>query len=164
MKRNFFKTLVICLFCCVVLLPVFSVAGCSNVKSVKYNAVLYDNAVEWIREDFRGENYIDYSQDGFSANHTFIVDSQEEYNRIFHEKTDGLSVDFDSKMLAVYTYIAVNYRNNYLTSTQLNDSVLTITYETEEKKGICDTCTPYQRWFVVRLDKLDVDNVVFKIK
>ncbi|MGN1372575.1 MAG: hypothetical protein ACI4VK_00850 [Candidatus Coproplasma sp.] len=135
------------------------VVGCSNVK---YNAVLYDNAEGWIREDFAGENLIDYFRDGSSANKTFIVDSQEEYNSIFLENADGLSVDFDSQMLAVYTFISFNYRNNYLTSTEVSDGVLTLTYKMEDKPGIGDTCVPYQRWFVVRLDKLDVESVVFK--
>ncbi|MGN1104778.1 MAG: hypothetical protein ACI4QI_07915 [Candidatus Coproplasma sp.] len=164
MKRNYFKTLAACLFCSVIFMTVlFSVAGCSDGKNVKYNAVLYDDAVEWIRGDFKTENNIDYFQDG-NVSLTFTVDNQEEYNSIFIENADGLSVDFDSQMLAVYTYIAVNYRNNYLTSTEVSDGVLTLTYEMEDKPGICDTCVPYQRWFVVRLDKLDVDSVVFNRK
>ncbi|MGN0808238.1 MAG: hypothetical protein ACI4MN_07330 [Candidatus Coproplasma sp.] len=163
MKRKSFKTLVVCLFCCLLLVPVlFSVVGCSNNKNVKYNAVLYDDAVKWIREDFAGENLIDYFQDGSSASYTFLVDSQEKYNSIFLEDTDGLSVDFDNQMLAVYTFISFNYRNNYLANLELNGKVLTITYEMEKKKGVNDTSQPYQRWFVVRLDKLDVESVVFK--
>ena len=147
------------LFSCLIFMPVFSVAGCSKDK---YNAVLYDNVVEWVREDFIEDNIIDYFQDGSSANQTFIIDSQEEYNQIFLENTDGLSVDFDSQMLEVYKYISFNNRNNYLTSLELNGDILTITYEMEKKKGVNDTSQPYQRWFVVRLDKLDVDSVVFK--
>lgn len=64
-------------------------------------------------------------------------------------------------MLIVYTFVDIYHRNNSLVSLDVVEDVLTITYKMQKKSGVGDASKPYQRWFVVRLDMLSVDSVVF---
>ena len=143
-----------------VLLLIFSLLpGCSNVK---YDAQLFDSASAWIKEDFINDNPVGYSENGsYPTERVFVVKNQEEYDEIFIESVDDFDVDFGTQMLVVYTFETIYHRNNNLVSSDINGDVLNITYEMEKKLGVGDASEPYQRWFVVRLDKLDVGSVVF---
>ncbi len=163
----------------VVLLMFFSVClGCS-VK--KYNAVIYSNSDEWIQTSFRESNkvkgayyknpdYVEGSDDSIERyytdetspkDRTFIVDNQEEFDKIFVKNIDELKVDFSKRMIVAYTFNSVYHRNNKLVNFVLEGDKLTITYEMEKRPGVGDASMPFQRWFVVVLDKLDVNSVVF---
>ncbi len=131
-------------------------SGCTNNK---YNAKLYDNAIEWINVDFANNNQV--GNLSFS-NRTFIIDSQEKYDQVFNN--NELEIDFNNQMLVVYTFITIYHRKNYIKNIDVKNSVLKITYEMEKKPGVGDASQPYQRWFVVKLDKLDVNSVVFEEK
>ena len=143
-----------------VLIMIFSLlTGCSNIK---YNAQLFDSATDWIKEDFINDNIVGYSENGtYPTERVFIVKNQEEYDEIFNESIDDFGIDFDTQMLVVYTFETIYHRNNNLVSLEVDEDVLTITYKMEKKSGVGDASQPYQRWFVVRLEKLDVDSVVF---
>ena len=143
-----------------VLLIIFSaLTGCSIVKC---NAELFDSATEWINEEFINDNLVGYSENSsYPTERIFIVNSQDQYNQIFIENIDELDIDFNTQMLVIYTFVTVYHRNNSLVRLEVNEDVLKITYTMEKKLGIGDASQPYQRWFVVRLDKLDVDSVVF---
>ena len=146
----------------VLLLIISFFAGC---LSNKYNAELFDTAAEWINEDFANNNIVrryGNPEDEYPKTLTFIVDTQEEYHQTFHESANELSVDFNTQMLVVYTFSAINHRNNTIKNLNLEEDVLTITYEMEKKYFIGDTCQPYQRWFVVKIDKLPISSVVFE--
>ena len=133
-------------------------SGCTNNK---YNAKLYDNAIEWINVDFANNNQV--GNLSFS-NRTFIIDSQEKYDQVFINNTDELEFDFNNQMLVVYTFITIYHRKNYIKNIDVKNSILKITYKMEKKPGVGDASQPYQRWFVVKLDKLDVNSVVFEEK
>lgn len=143
-----------------VLIMIFSLlTGCSNIK---YNAQLFDSATDWIKEDFINDNLVGYSENSsYPTERVFVVKNQEEYEEIFLESIDDFDVDFDTQMLVVYTFETIYHRNINLVSLEVNEDVLSITYKMEKKSGVGDASQPYQRWFVVRLDKLDVDSVVF---
>ncbi len=145
-----------------VLLMAFSIiAGCSGIR---YNAKLYDNAKEWINEEFISENLVGNSESGLPQKRTFIIKSLEEFNKVFVKNIGEIEVDFSKQMLVVYTFRDINARNNKLVKLALDGDVLKITCEMEKRPGIDDSCEPYQRWFVVILDKLDVSSVIFERK
>lgn len=143
-----------------VLIMIFSLlTGCSNIK---YNAQLFDSATDWIKEEFINDNLVGYSEDdSYPAERVFAVKNQEEYDEIFIESIDDFDVDFGTQMLIVYTFETIYHRKNNLVSLDVKEDVLNITYKMDKKSGVGDASQPYQRWFVVRLDKLDVDSVVF---
>lgn len=163
------KALSVVIVCCLA----FSLFGCSNLS---YNAKLY-NADTWINNDFADNNLIRnvyYSQsdsdekffsddETYPESRTFIIENLKEYNKIFNNIED-LNVDFDKQVLIVYTFRATDHRNLKLISVNLQDKILKITFETIFKSGTGDTSTPYQRWIVIKLDKVEMEAVEFKQK
>lgn len=136
--------------------------GCSNIK---YNAQLFDFAVDWIKEDFIDDNLVDNLENSeYPIKRVFIVKNQEEYNKTFNKNVSNFDFSFDTQMLIVYTFVDKYHRNNSLVSLDVVEDVLTITYKIKKKSGVGDASEPYQRWFVVRLDMLSVDSVVFEEK
>lgn len=97
----------------------------------------------------------------YPESRTFIVENSEVYNRIFNNDIENFDVDFNKQMLIVYTFRAINHRNLKLISVNLQDAILRITFESISKSGIGDTCMPYQRWIVIKLDKIEVKSVEF---
>ena len=87
-------------------------------------------------------------------------------NTIKHliKNVSNFDFSFDTKILIVYTFVDIYHRNNSLVSLDVVEDVLTITYKMEKKSGVGDASESYQRWFVVRLDMLSVDSVVFEEK
>lgn len=137
--------------------------GCSHWK---YHADLYDNAGEWINEEFRNQNPVGLAGDKlFPIDRTFTVNNQEEYSRIFAQDVDELAVDFETQMLVVYTFIDTYRRDNRILGMDVMDDTLKITYKMEEYLiPVFDACIPYQRWFVIIMNKLDINSVVFEKK
>ncbi len=133
--------------------------GCSNIK---YNAQLFDFAVNRIKEDFINDNLVDNLENNkYPTERVFIVKNQEEYNKTFNKNVSNFDFNFDTQMLIVYTFVDIYHRNNSLVSLDVVEDVLTIAYKMEKKSRVGDASKPYQRWFVVKLDMLSVDYVVF---
>ena len=142
--------------------------GCS---SSKYNAELYDTATDWINEEFASGNIVrrlgdSEDKDPHPKTLTFIVENQEEYDQIFNDNADQLDIDFDTQMLVVYTFSTVYHRDNKITSMDIDNGVLTIIYKMDSNRSViglnrADASLPYQRWFVVKLDKQEINSVVF---
>ena len=152
----------------VVLVAALVVSNLSYISVWKYHAKLYDYAVDWINEDFASENGVDHG--GFGPNpgeRYFIVNSKEEYEKIFVSGLEIENIDLDTKMIVVYTYSSVSRGKEVLTEASLTDGVLKISYR-EEYDPLSflsfNACSPYGRWMVVVMDKLDVDSVVFEEK
>lgn len=164
------KALSAVIICCLA----FSLFGCSNLS---YNAKLY-NAENRINNDFAINNLIRnvyYSQsdsdekffsddETYPESRTFIIENLEEYNKIFNNNIEDLNVDFNKQMLIVYTFRATDHRNLKLISVNLQDKLLKITFETIFESGTGDTSTPYQRWIVIKLDKVEMESIEFKQK
>jgi hypothetical protein len=140
-------------------------AGCAN----NYNAQLFDDAVEWIHEDFASDNIVSLESTTYPFERVFVIDNQEKYGQVFTKDIPDLTVDFTNQMLIVYTFVAHNRRYCELLSIDADEreGTVAITYEelvpwTPPGVDFGDTCDFYQRWFVVKLDKLDVHSAVFE--
>ena len=135
------------IFACLIL-----TVGCNT-----YNAKLYNI---YYSQSGSGENVLS-DDETYPESRTFIVENSEVYNRIFNNDIENFDVDFNKQMLIVYTFMAINHRNLKLISVNLQDAILRITFESVSKSGIGDTCIPYQRWIVIKLDKIEVKSVEF---
>lgn len=132
-----------------------------------YNAVLNDNAVEMIDETFSRNNltagayYEDIPNPGDSLpeSRCFIVKSEAEYKEIF--KDCSLDVNFESEMIIVYTFTIEYILPARIKSIILVDETLKINYEIKLIQGAGSACQPFQRWFVIKMDKLEVSSVTF---
>ena len=146
-----------------ILLQLF--AGCS--RGYTY---FWGDAKEWFNKDFRKNNIVTIGFLGesreYPANRTIVIDTQEEYDRAFVPNIPEFTVDFSKQMIAVYTFVDTNRRENILTDVRVENGVLKLICEDippySESVDYGDTCQPYQRWYVVILDKVDVHSVVFE--
>lgn len=149
--------------------------GCGNNQ---YNAVLYDTANEWIDDDFLKENRVKayYINDNYvegendfsdkyiydensPLSRTYIINNQSEFCKIF-SKYDS-EIDFDNKMVILYIFPDIySKRHYYLKNIQLNDEKLDICFKLEGK-NVNDATAPYQRNFMIILDKISVAEVNF---
>lgn len=162
------------------LLPILfcSFAGCS---AIKFNAVLYSHADEWVDEDFIKDNKVkafylndDYTE-GISdpnekyirdkdspSSRVFIINDEDEYNRIFSKSP--INVNFEKEMVILYIFSDVNpYRKYKLKGINLEDNILTVQTKLEYK-NINDTTMPYPRCFMLKMKKTEVREVKFTTK
>lgn len=159
------------------MLTIFSLLiGCSNNR---YNAVLYSNATEWIDKTFLNdnkvkayyfnENYIDGQSDpndkyiydeASPSSRVFIIDDESEYNRIF--SNFPLNIDFEHEMVILYIFSDVYPAREYkLKKIEVNGEVLTVKTELEQK-NVDDVAIPYQRCIVVKMNKVEINEVRFE--
>ena len=69
-------------------------------------------------------------------------------------------IDFETKMLIVYIYTDCYLRAQMLESVRMEEDTLKIEFKIKPGKwGYADAREPYQRTFVVELDRLDVETV-----
>jgi hypothetical protein len=134
--------------------------------------VFYD-ADNWINDEFANTNLIRnvyYSYDDeifftededYPLSKTYIVENIEEYDKIFLNNINELNIDFNKQMLIVYSFGAINHRELKLVSTDLQDKILKITFKSISKTGVGDTSMPYQRWIVIKQDKVEVASTEF---
>ncbi len=128
----------------------------------------YDNAGEWVKEDFRSENLLSGSSDIDSENElpqtrTFIVLDREMFDEMFVDKIDELNIGFDSEMILVYTFTSIYVAPANITKIAMDDSI-TFTYQFQRKEGTGSATAPFQRWFVVVIDREDYASHVFEEK
>ena len=148
----------------------------SGCRGVKYNAVLYDMANSWIKEEFVEENPIQLtgdiienstdsnSNERYPLERSFIVNNEQEYKKIFIDGIEELNIDFEEQMILIYTFSTIYKRKNSLRSISVEDKTGKIVYQMETKHGVGDACPPYQRWFAVKLNKIDITAVEFQEK
>lgn len=160
-----------------VLIIIFGLlTGCLNNK---YNAVLYSNANEWIDETFLknnrvkayylNENYIYGESDPSDkyiydttapSSRVFIIKDEDSYNRIF--SNSQLYIDFEKEMVILYIFSDVNPTREYkLKKIEVNDEILTVKTELE-RKNVDDATMPYQRCFVIKMNKVEINEVNFE--
>lgn len=151
----------------------FAIAGCgvgynANNVFIGYNAVIYDDAVGMIDDNFKASHATAGSYaggddpDSLPESYIFTVASEGDYSGIFAEDAD-LAVDFGEQMLVVYTFTAEYVHPIGLTGAVLDGEDLRLEGTIELVMNTGSACQPYQRWVVVRLDKLSVSSVSFQI-
>lgn len=148
-----------------VMLIIFTtLVGCAGDE---YDAGLFDDAelfdaTEIVKAEFINDNPISDTINGtYPTRRTFIIDNQEKYNQMFDESAQ-ISIDFDTQMIVAYTFYSIYRRENMLVEVAVDNKTLFITYEMEKREGVGDACSPYQQWLAVKLDKLEVETVVFE--
>ncbi len=171
------KLIVYCVICTLIMIIFVSALVACNKNSHKYNAVLYSKANEWIDDGFLtenrvkayylNENYVEGESDPSEkyiydndapASRTFIIDGQQSFAKIFTGYESD--IDFGSKVVILYILSDVYpFRKYHLRDIEL-DGTMTVYYELE-KSDKNDATAPYQRCFMLILDKVQTDGVVF---
>ena len=158
---------VFALLCCL-----FGAAGCGN----KYNAELFNDAEQWVREDFLRENRVKacYPNENYDENdeqsesyiydeaaplsRTFIISDEETFNEIF--TGDDFSVDFDNEMLLLYIFPKMYPRNYILKKIIVEGRKISVSVEIE-KRNVNDAAMPSQSCLLVKMDRIEIDSAEF---
>lgn len=131
----------------------------------------YGNAGKWINEEFAENNLLRFDCKDCPSDRTFVVKNQEEYDQIFKKDITKLSVDFTHEMIVVYTFTDDDRYKNVLVEVNEEDGGLSFVCNddippspegSEPSGGGC--CNPYQRWYVIKLGKRDVQSVAFEFE
>ena len=73
-----------------------------------------------------------------------------------------INVDFDKQIVVIYTFTTVYATRKYnLYNLSVNGDILTVEYKIENQGIVGNATQPKQRWFIVTLDKVDVQSVNF---
>lgn len=133
--------------------------SCSNLSVWRYGVTLYDQAGGWIQSNFAEENYVFMESE--PRTRIFVVDTQDKYDEMFTENTDGLKTDFSQQVLIVYTCVMTSKNYCRIREMKITDGNLKIVYEVYSS-GRPDACSPYQRWMVIRMNKVDINSIVIE--
>jgi hypothetical protein len=138
-------------------------AGCGDNK-MPYNAVLYDDAIDWIDADLKDANITSglvANDEHLQKSYFWLIVSQADFIDKINEPQ--INVDFDKQIVVIYTFTTVYATRKYnLYNLSVNGDILTVEYKIEKNQGIVGNASrPKQRWFIVTLDKVDVQSVNF---
>ena len=151
--------------------------GCA---AIRYGATLYSDTEEWLDDAFLEENKIStayYRNPDFTDIHgsepkyikypdepktrSFIITEKEEYDKIFTQSP--IEVDFENEMAILYTSSDTNpgTREYHVKTMDIVDGALTVGIRVESSDKL-DSVQPYQRWFVLIIKKMEINEVNFE--
>lgn len=145
-----------------VVVGIFAFVGCGgNNAGNDYNAVVsakrYEEAGDLLNGEFLSENRIEGNS---SEKKTFVVNNEQEFENVFIVTPQEFGVDFESRMLIIYTCTAINVRQVSVKSVSYGSGSVNIKLQTKKPtQPVGDTCQPYQRYMFVTMDKLEVTTV-----
>ena len=151
--------------------------GCA---AIRYGATLYSDTEEWLDDAFLEKNKIRtayYRNPDFTDIHgsepkyiqypdepkrrSFIITEKEEYDKIFTQSP--IEVDFENEMAILYTSSDTNQgiREYHVKTMDIVDGALTVGIRVESSDKL-DSVQPYQRWFVLVMKKMEINEVKFE--
>ena len=152
----------------------FSAVACA----LNYNAVLFYNEGERLCVDFQRENLTRWSmgfnyRDGWydvnpeesetlPTTRTIIVKDYERFNEIF--VSFPTEIDFDNQMIILYTFTAITGIRPYeIRNINSSGQILNIEYRLVRIRPLVANAAsmPRTRWLIVKMDRLDITEVVF---
>ena len=90
---------------------------------------------------------------------TFIVTDRTSFEKIISEDFAEFEVDFDNEMIIVYTFETMYVLPAKIADIELSGKTLTLNYNIELIPATGSARAPFQRWFIVKSDKLDITSV-----
>ena len=142
-------------------------SSCSS--SIPYNAVLYDHADDYFKPEFLENNKLYgiyyYPDDKMMVDcpwtRTYIVSSQNDLESMMDDY-ESLDVDFDTKMLIIYTYVS-KYEDNVIKiqDIKVNDKVANIKLKMHFPFGKSSLTSKFQRFLIIKLDKQEITSATF---
>ena len=160
-----------------VIICLTSLSGCTNSNPSNASCKLLNDELssDMLKDSFLQENrtYGAYyggdvaSEDnGIPKSRVFIIKTQDEYDAIF-ESTATVDIDFGSEMLILYTFTTEYHRDISLDDWKVEDKTIGITYEMKDPSkfaGVGDAAMPFQRFLLIKMNKIDIDSAVITEK
>ena len=142
-----------------------SLSSCSKVNN--NTRIINDDATDFINDDYYAKNlirgaYYDYNyayeDPDCPDSRTVLISNFEQFNSVFSSNAT-FDIDFQSEMLVVYSYTAMNTRNLSIHKSSNIDGILKIELTTEKNISGKDTCIPYQRYVIIKINKTSFNEV-----
>ena len=153
-----------------ILFSLCAFTGCETIKEeiMPFNAILGLGGEIRFKEDFLAENmtYGAISENGVDETspkyRTYIITEKTQLDEVFSVYP---VIDFEKDMVVMYAYTTVYGNRTYkITSVTLNNKHLKIEFKMSEgKPGYKDARSPYTSHLVIKIDKLDIEAVEFKL-
>ena len=156
MKRRFNAFVALLLIVC-------SLSGCSGIEC---NATILKDGFsindEWLESNYtRGSYQSDYNNE-LPESRMYVIKNQGEAEAVF---TDTPKIDFDTEMLIVYLYTTIYMRKQRLDRVTFDGGALSIEFDVVDGRiGAGDACVPQTRACVIRLHKLEADEIIITYK
>ena len=142
-----------------------------NRHTIPYHAVIYNDAEQWMKEDFLKENitanaFLYYDEEtssiitadsSYTRNYTHLVTDKSRFEEIFNHFPQD--VDFETEMLIIYISTSVNKRERFIKNLSVDDNVLNLSFYSKDTNDF-DSVQPYQRCLVVKMDKISIQSVI----
>lgn len=157
-----------------VALCLFPLSGCvdRDIKNSNCQIVNDDLGADHFQEAFLKENRTegaDYDDavledDALPKSRAIIIQTREMFDAVFAKDAEGFAVDFASEMLVLYTFTSEYRREIELVSMSVEDQTVTFHYEMKDPSlffAVGDAVRPFQRFVLVKMDRLEVDSAVF---
>lgn len=107
------------------------------------------------------EDGLDHYYDTTSPKERIIIISDEElFKEIFVNYE--CEIDFNEKIVILYIFADVSPRIYKEKKVSIEEKVLTIEYKDKKRSNLADDSMPYQRCFMVVIDNVELENVIFK--
>ena len=144
----------------------FSVACARENPIVKYNATLYDEAMEWMYPDYVEENAtLGTGNSGVSLPRTVtrLITTQEDYEKAFSEFP--VSINFENEMLIVYfftgdiiidTFTGDRIFNYKIKTLDINERNIHIVIEKEKLVSGPTGSPPTQECLIIKMSKVNI--------
>ena len=139
-----------------------SLVGCGKID---HNAIIIADGItyqeEWLDNNHVYGAYDENGEEKYDENtpksRTYILKNQDELDEVFSEFSE---IDFEKEMVLVYCYRTIYIRKQVLEKVVLDGNVLNVEFNVVKGKiGHADASAPHRRILVVKLDKLDIEEV-----
>ena len=157
MKGRILKIIIsLTLIICIGLLS----SACINEEPLPYDAVLFDKAERWAKEEFLNENQTKYpsTDDNLPRERCFIIDSAEEFDKAFDSFPE--EVTFTSDILVIYFFTDIYYgfgcKLQAITEAS-GEIVIDILHEMADERP--STSMPIQRCLVIKLSNCSYKSI-----
>lgn len=156
--------------CFLMIIFLFAFVGCGQ----KYNAVIYDTTINWMRTEYITENATRNSlipeSEAYPRVITHIISTQEQFDGAFKEFPQ--EIIFDKEMLVVYFYTGNKIINELTGDRFFSHKIKDLKVENEEINItiLSETLVkgptgfpPTQQCFVIKMDKVTATSVNVKL-
>ena len=142
-------------------------SGCNT--EIPYNAVIYDRAITYLKDDYREANMTGFWGNGEGPDDIRqVIKTQQEFEEAFESFPEEL--DFETQMLVLYFFTDIydgfgcSIKDVNFNEETLNIKILHHQAE-PDKDGLVPPCTsaPTHRCLLIKMDKLDFQELEVKI-
>ena len=136
-----------------------SLVSCSKFE---YNTTILKEGFafsnEWIENNYTQGSYQSEYNNELPESRIYVIKHQDDVSKVFAKFPQ---IDFDAEMVIVYCYTTTYIREQKLVGVSFENDVLNIEFDiVKGKSGAGDATVPQTRTCVIRLDKVEANEII----